>query len=164
MLRHQMLWWHRAYPRLNRSDGQSVPSCAVRKERRWIMNKEVLAKCGGPRTWQHGALLRAELFLALVVSCPPGPALRAEEHTSDAVTQVCVLIGPAPVFQPLRGWAELPQPRPPRGFVKLPVACNAGKKAPRIWLCYKRGPVPEHPLVAIQVAIDCPLESSGFEQ
>jgi hypothetical protein len=48
--------------------------------------------------------------------------------------------------------------------VKLPVACNSGKRAPRIWLCYKRGPVQEKPLVAIQVAIEGFLNGSGFEK
>jgi hypothetical protein len=57
----------------------------------------------------------------------------------------------------------MPQPTPPHGFVKLPVACNAGTRAPRIWLCYKRGPVSETPLVALRVASDGSLASAGFE-
>jgi hypothetical protein len=128
------------------------------------MNREVLAKCVGLRAGKRGALFGMELFLAFVVSCPHQSVLRAAEYTSDAVTQVCVLIGPAPVFHPIRGWSEMPQPYPPRGFVKLPVACNAGTKAPRIWLCYKRGPVDEIPLVAVQVALKGSQETSGWEK
>jgi hypothetical protein len=103
-------------------------------------------------------------LLALAVGYAHGPALRAAEYTSDAVTQVGVLIGPTPAFHPLRGWVEMPQPRPPRGFVRLPVACNAGKRKARAWLCYKRGPVQERPLVALRVATEGSLESAGFEQ
>jgi hypothetical protein len=58
----------------------------------------------------------------------------------------------------------LPQPDAPHGFVKLPVACNAGKRAPRIWLCYKRGPAEERPLVAIQSDLEGPPERYGFEK
>jgi hypothetical protein len=128
------------------------------------MNKEVLVKCVGPRAGRRGALLGAGFFLAFAVSCRHGPALRAAEYTSDAVTQVGVLIGPAPAFHPLRGWVEIPQPRPPRGYVMLPVACNAGTRAPRIWLCYKRGPVHERPLVAVRIATEGSLLGPGFEQ
>jgi hypothetical protein len=90
--------------------------------------------------------------------------VRAAEYTSDAVTQVRVLIGPTPVFHPLHGWVEMPQPDAPRGFVKLPVACNAATRAPRIWLCYKRGPVQDRPLVALRVAPDGSPESFGFDR
>jgi len=128
------------------------------------MNMEVLAKCVGSRTGKRGALLGTGLFLTFLVGCPDESALRAAEYTSDAVTQVRVLVGPAPVFQLLHGWVELPQPSAPHGYVKLPVACNSGTKAPRIWLCYKRGPVEEKPLVALQVAIEGAPDSSGFQQ
>jgi hypothetical protein len=128
------------------------------------MNTEVLAKCLGPRAGQRGAFLGVGCLLAFAVGYSRGPALRAAEYASDAVTQVGALVGPAPAFHPLRGWVEMPQPRPPRGYVRLPVACNAGKRAPRVWLCYKRGPVQERPLVAVRVATEGALESSGFEQ
>jgi hypothetical protein len=127
------------------------------------MNMEVLAKYVGRRSGQRNALLRTGFFLVVVVSYLHESALRAAEYTSDAVTQVCVLIGPAPVFIPLRGWSEMPQPNAPRGFVKLPVACNAGSRAPRIWLCYKRGPLAENPLAAVQVGIEGSLEGYGLE-
>jgi hypothetical protein len=44
------------------------------------------------------------------------------------------------------------------------MACNDGRRAPRIWLCYKRGPVQERPLVAIRAAIGGSFEGSGFER
>jgi hypothetical protein len=128
------------------------------------MNKEALAKCVGLRTGRGRDQFQTGLFLAFIVSCPYPSALRAAEYTSDAVTQVCVLIGPAPVFHPLRGWSESPQPYAPRGFVKLPVACNARTKAPRIWLCYKRGPVAEIPLVDVQVPLKDSFDNFVWER
>jgi hypothetical protein len=127
------------------------------------MNTEVRAICVGLRAGHRNILIKSVILLVFVVSCLHEPTVGAAEYTSDAVTQVCVLIGPAPVFHPLRGWSELPQPTAPRGFVKLPVACNVGTRAPRIWLCYKRGPVDEVPLVAAQVATEASLESSVWE-
>jgi hypothetical protein len=128
------------------------------------MNREILAKYVGKKNRRRNILPAAWLGLVLAVCYPDEPALRAVEYTSDAVTQVCVLIGPAPVFHPLRGWSEMPQPNPPRGFVKLPLACNAGSRALRTWLCYKRGPVEETPLVTVQVAAAGTLEGSRLEK
>jgi hypothetical protein len=127
------------------------------------MNTEVLARWAGQGTGQRGVLLGSGLLAAFLVGCPRESALGAAEYAGDAVAQVCVLVGPAPVFHPLRGWVEQPQPGAPRGFVKLPTACNCGTRAPRVWLCYKRGPVSESPLVAIRVAVEGALEGPGFE-
>ncbi len=127
------------------------------------MNGEVREKCVGLGVGQRIALPGMGLLLGFLISCPHESALGAAEYTSDAVTQVCVLIGRAPVFHPLRGWSEMLPPNAPRGFVRLPIACHAGIKAPRIWFCYKRGPVAEVPLVAVQLASKGFLESSGFE-
>lgn len=128
------------------------------------MNRQVLAKYVGKRSRQRNILPAGWLGLVLAVCCPVEPALRAAEYSCDAVTQMCVLIGPAPVFHVLRGWSELPQPNAPRGFVKLPLTCNAGNRAPRIWLCYKRGPVEETPLATVQVAAAGTREASRMEQ
>jgi hypothetical protein len=102
--------------------------------------------------------------LALFAGGPEGAGLRAAEYTGDAITRVGILIGPAPAFHPLRGWVETPQPSAPQGFVKLPVACNRGSRAPRVWLCFKRGPAAEAPLADLQVATEGPPEGSGFEK
>jgi hypothetical protein len=142
----------------------AVPSSVIPNPKRWIMNMEVLSKYVGLRTGRHDTLLGTGLLLALVVGCPHESALRAAAYTSDAVTQVRVLVGPDPAFHPLRGWAEMPQPGAPRGFVKLPVACNAGRRGPRIWLCYRRGPLQEVPLAAVRVATEGSLEGSGWEK
>lgn len=127
------------------------------------MNMEVMGKCVGRRTGQRRALLGTGFALACVFGCPWAPALDAGEHRSDAITQIGILVGPAPVLRPFQGWVEMPQPSAPPGFVKLPIACNTGNHAPRTWLCYKRGPIPEGPLVGLQVASEGTLENE-FEK
>lgn len=107
------------------------------------MNKEVMGRCAG---WAAG------LVLAWVVACNGEPVVADTHYISDAITQICVYAGPAPVFHPLRGWVEMPQPSAAPGLVKLPVAWSAGRHAPRLWLCYRRGPAFERPLVAVQIA------------
>jgi hypothetical protein len=102
--------------------------------------------------------------LAFFAGGADGFGLRAAEYTSDAITRVGILVGPAPAFHPLRGWVETVQPSAPPGFVKLPVACNSGTRAPRVWLCFKRGPAGERPLADVQVATEGPIERRGFEK
>jgi hypothetical protein len=128
------------------------------------MSREVVGTCVGWRTRQRRVVLGTGLALAFVVGLAREAALDAGQYTSDAITQIRVLIGPAPVFRPLHGWAEMPQPSAPPGFVKLPVACNTGSHAPRIWLCYKRGPIQERPLVDLQVASEGTLDRGPFEK
>jgi hypothetical protein len=128
------------------------------------MNREVQAKCMASRAEPRGCPIRTRLLLACVVAYPCESAVRAAEYASDAVTQVRVLVGPAPAFHLLHGWVEPPQPSVPRGFVMLPVACNSGARSPRIWLCYKRGPVGERPLADVRVAGDGSAESPEFQE
>jgi hypothetical protein len=141
----------------------AATSSEAPKEQRWIMNREVETRDVRMRTGERSARLGKVLALAVLAACPHGSALRAADYTSDAVTQVCVLVGPAPVFHPFRGWVEQPQPSAPRGYVMLPIPCYSGKRAPRLWLCYRRGLLEESPLSMIQVATHGSLDGSGLD-
>src|SRR5262249_44294623 len=96
---------HTSIIRPSTSSNKAVLTRGIPWNWRRTMNVLVRVRCiAVKQVRRRGTLIKAALALAFFLGGPSGFGLRAGQCTSDAITRVGILVGPAPTFHPLRGW------------------------------------------------------------